>query len=170
MWNPKKPFENKIFTRRNSAEFLFKIVFLSHMFRYDGAEWTDHKGPRLPDTIFAGFDPVKFESFWTYQVRVHGCPSFWKLLVSGHWSRTLVLVCGSLAYSSFGSVKRNRWISSLIDRQITKTGHITWFLFSILFLRRSFEVDFISRKGLIWITVRHAVKLSDRVSNKWQSE
>lgn len=145
-----------------------KLFFVSHMLRYDGAERTDHKGPRLPDTIFAGFDPVKSESSWTYQVQVLGRPSFWKL--SGCWSRTLVLVCGSLAYTLFGSVKRNRWISNLIDRQITKTGHITWFLFSILFLRRSFEVDFISRKGLIRITVRHAVKLSDRVSNKWQSE
>ena len=53
------------------------------MFRYDGAEWTDHKGPRLPDTIFAGFDPIKSETFWTYQVRVQGRPSYWKL--SGQW-------------------------------------------------------------------------------------
>ena len=87
---------------------------------------------------------VHSEIFWQYLVLVQGRPDLWK--VSGDWRDGYILI----------SWPRSRWFLNLIDRRITITGHITWFLFSFLFLRRSFGVDFISRKGPIRITVRHA--------------
>ena len=99
---------------------------------------------------------VQSENFWPG-------PSFWKAF--GDWWDGKILVPildfglwipDSHIVDRSDPWPRSRWFSNLIDRRITITGHITWFLFSFLFLRRSFEVDFISRKGLIRITVRHA--------------
>ena len=120
---------------------------------------------RSDNYCWSWFGPIIDTIFWWFwsspKVSDQVILVFEKYLVTVEVERFLSLdfglsIPGSQIVDRSDPWLRSRWISNLINRQITITGHITWFLFSFLFLRRSFEVDFISRKGLIRITVRHA--------------
>ena len=135
-----------------------RISFFSVRVRSNLSCWSGF-GP-IQDTILSGFGPVRdfLRIFSPVSRSSWFVKSIWWLK---RWIDSYLSpgVCGSLAYTSSIDQIRDQdqgVFLNLIDRRITITGHITWFLFSFLFLRRSFGVDFISRKGPIRITVRHA--------------